>query len=288
MVVVVRLVRGDLAKQSASALVTSANDALCGNDQPLYWRFTSRKNVDGAVREAGGPRLREACLALKALTPTPVEEGGPRRDISRWEQTAKRGASATQRCAPGDAIATRAFGALDADHVIHAVAPDSEFMYEGHYQGRPDGDKDRAYSSVPLRILARTYVSVFDRARGLRAASLAVPSLGSGVKGWRPAISAAVALDTLVQNLATGEELFGVVAFVLGDDASWVAWTRTARLLLGPAHDDTTLADQAIWHLSAVDLSADLDLSLVPELLPRPRAKSGWAGDYWKPTNNGW
>ena len=37
-----RLIKGDISRVSANAIVTSANDALCGNDQPLYWRFTNR------------------------------------------------------------------------------------------------------------------------------------------------------------------------------------------------------------------------------------------------------
>ena len=37
-----RLLKGDISRVSANAIVTSANDALCGNDQPLYWRFTNR------------------------------------------------------------------------------------------------------------------------------------------------------------------------------------------------------------------------------------------------------
>ena len=36
-----RLLKGDISRVSANAIVTSANDALCGNDQPLYWRFTN-------------------------------------------------------------------------------------------------------------------------------------------------------------------------------------------------------------------------------------------------------
>ena len=42
----------------ANAIVTSANDALCGNDQPLYWRFTNQRNVGGAVRKIAGPGPR--------------------------------------------------------------------------------------------------------------------------------------------------------------------------------------------------------------------------------------
>ena len=36
-----RLLKGDISRVGANAIVTSANDALCGNDQPLYWRFTN-------------------------------------------------------------------------------------------------------------------------------------------------------------------------------------------------------------------------------------------------------
>ena len=42
--------RGRLEAQRAGALITSANDALSGNDQPAYWRFEHRHNVDGALR----------------------------------------------------------------------------------------------------------------------------------------------------------------------------------------------------------------------------------------------
>ena len=42
-----RLVKGDISRVCANAIVTSANDALCGNDQPLYWRFTNRAEPCG-------------------------------------------------------------------------------------------------------------------------------------------------------------------------------------------------------------------------------------------------
>ena len=46
----VALRRGRLELQRASALITSANDALVGNLQPDYWRFEGGINVDGALR----------------------------------------------------------------------------------------------------------------------------------------------------------------------------------------------------------------------------------------------
>ena len=190
-----RLLRGDISRAKAGAIITSANDALIGNVNPLYWRFTSRKNVDGAVREAAGPGLRAACLALPEVEAAPYADEEPR-DISRWAETAKRGASATLRCAPGAAVATRAFG-LEADWCVHAVAPDSEFGYEGHYQGMPGirGEEVRARSRPPLARLRGSYESALDICREVGASSVAVPALGAGVKGWAPAVTAALKLE---------------------------------------------------------------------------------------------
>jgi hypothetical protein len=105
--------------------------------------------------------------------------------------------------------------------------------------------------------------------------------LGTGVKGWRPAISAAVGLDALSRHAAAFEE----VHFVLGSDDALVAWRRVATLLLGTAEDDETTT----WLLLPHERRGPLALSTVPELMPKPRAKhTGWAGDHWRPTNAGW
>ena len=156
--------RGDLATFAASCIVTSANDSLVGTLQPTYWRFIARHSVDGKLREAAGPELDEACLQIQAS-----HRIGIRRDITRWTGGVKHGASAPVRytaanpaeaipapclsqkpkpkpsprpspslspranqvrCAAGSAVSTPAFGRLRADHVVHAVAPDSEFGYE--------------------------------------------------------------------------------------------------------------------------------------------------------------
>lgn len=129
--------RGRLEAQRAGALITSANDALCGNDQPAYWRFEHRdNNVDGALRAAAGPALARACLELPR-----VEDSDVRRDIARWPGGCKRGASAPVRCPTGSAVATAASGDLDAAVVVHAVAPDVELTH-GRYSGRYSGSGD--------------------------------------------------------------------------------------------------------------------------------------------------
>ena len=184
-----RLLKGDISRVSANAIVTSANDALCGNDQPLYWRFTNQRNVDGAVRKVAGPGLRDACLALPEIKPV-IHENEEPRDISRWAETAKkRGLSRTLRCAPGRAVATRAFG-LDADWCIHAGAPDSEFGYEGHYQGNIGirGEDVRATSTPPIARLHATYVNAFKVCSQKDARTVALPALGVLANGLGAAL----------------------------------------------------------------------------------------------------
>jgi O-acetyl-ADP-ribose deacetylase (regulator of RNase III) len=141
--------RGDLATSSAGALVTSANDSLVGNLSPTYWRFISRLNVDGSIRKLGGDDLERACLEIE-----PVSSKNVRRDITRWTSGVKKGASACVRCPAGSAISTVATGALQADHVIHAVAPDSEFGYEVCASSRaqtPGSRPDLASMSTAMR-----------------------------------------------------------------------------------------------------------------------------------------
>ena len=293
--------RGDLARARACAIVTSANDALSGNANPNYWRFAQRVNADGRVRALGGPALAAACEALPLLP----SDTAPR-DIQRWESTAKRGVSARVRCRVGAAVATPAFGPLleTTRHVIHAVAPDAEFGYEGHYQGAPGlrGDKR---SAPPLVLLRSAFASALDVASSVGARRVAVASLGAGVKGWRPAISAGVALDavaTMAGAAAPASSSLAVVEFVIGekDDAAWVSWERVARQLLGaPAGGDGACE----WELSPTDTPTDPDASrLVGAACCLPlhqvdafayfakssEPRDGWAGKDWRPTENGW
>ena len=210
---------------------------MVGNEQPLYWRFTSRKNVDGAVREAAGPQLRQACLEFPALAAAVDAMEEEPRDISRWAETAKRGSSTTLRCAPGAAVVTRGFG-LDCDWCVHAVAPDSEFGYEGHYQGQPGirGEEVRARSSPPLRRLRQTYEAALAACHRRGAETAALPALGAGVKGWRPSISAAMCLDALCRDAERGR--FAEVSVVLGSDDAWVAFGKAFSALVGDADEE--------------------------------------------------
>ncbi|MFB7599907.1 O-acetyl-ADP-ribose deacetylase [Streptomyces sp. NPDC056160] len=81
-----RLVRGDITRQHADALVNAANSSLLGGG-----------GVDGAIHRRGGPAILEECRALRA---------------SRYGRGLP----------TGQAVATTA-GALDARWVIHTVGP---------------------------------------------------------------------------------------------------------------------------------------------------------------------
>ena len=206
--------RGDISLARAGAIVTSANDSVVGNASPRYWRFAGRSNADGSVRARAGPELDRACLAFPKIPRTTP------RDVQQWESTAKVGASLHARCSVGRALVTPAFGQLDCEHVIHAVAPDAEDAYDALQYWQ---------NNEPLRLLRETYCSALRAAAEHRAAKVSLAGLGCGVKAWPADVAAAVALDAAVAT--PGPQ---TVEFVLGfDDKVWQRWRSTARQLLG-------------------------------------------------------
>ena len=82
----ITLVKGDITRQSADAIVNAANSSLLGGG-----------GVDGAIHRRGGPAILEECRALRA---------------SRYGKGLRTGL----------AVATTA-GELDARWVIHTVGP---------------------------------------------------------------------------------------------------------------------------------------------------------------------
>src|SRR5688500_12232261 len=80
----IHLVKGDITKQNADAIVNAANSSLLGGG-----------GVDGAIHRAGGPEILNACTAVRN------RQGG---------------------CKTGEAVITTG-GRLKAKYVIHTVGP---------------------------------------------------------------------------------------------------------------------------------------------------------------------
>lgn len=80
----IEIIKGDITKIKADALVNPANTSLLGGS-----------GVDGAIHKAGGKQILEECIAIRN------RQGS---------------------CKTGEAVFTSA-GNLDADYVIHTVGP---------------------------------------------------------------------------------------------------------------------------------------------------------------------
>jgi O-acetyl-ADP-ribose deacetylase len=91
----IELVEGDITAQEVDAIVNAANSSLMGGG-----------GVDGAIHQAGGPAILEACKRIRS-------QQGP--------------------LPAGEAVATTG-GKLKARHVIHTVGP----VWRGGQHGEPE------------------------------------------------------------------------------------------------------------------------------------------------------
>ncbi|MDQ3701301.1 MAG: macro domain-containing protein, partial [Chloroflexota bacterium] len=117
-------------------------------------------------------------------------------------------------CRPGEAKITTA-GRLPARYVIHTVGP--------RYTTDPGG--------APV-VLAAAYRNSLAVAEAHACASIAFPSISTGVFGYPVAEAAAVALQTVGDYLLHAERREGTlheITFVLYDAGTFAAYARALR-----------------------------------------------------------
>jgi O-acetyl-ADP-ribose deacetylase len=115
------------------------------------------------------------------------------------------------RCPTGEARLTGGYR-LKARHVIHAVGP--------RYGARP---RD-------AELLAGAYRASLALATEHGLASIAFPSISTGIFGYPLDLAAPIAIGTVAEYLATHPEI-ALVRFVLWDDETRVAYEYAARKL---------------------------------------------------------
>jgi O-acetyl-ADP-ribose deacetylase len=222
----VRIVRGDLASWSADALCISSSAFLEGTARKGYWKFSGRRNADGAIRQAGGAEFERICNQLAA-------EQAPLK--------------------PGTAIVSRAAGGLNARFVVHCLAPDG--LYGADLQTSTELLQQTYSASIAAASAAGA------RSLALPAIGCGVQGFRPSV-GARAAFQAVRAW----QNSTWGDTQEGAgcnalqaLDFVLFADDVWAAWPAIAVKVLGepdprtgPAEGKANLMDAKMEEYRAV------------------------------------
>jgi O-acetyl-ADP-ribose deacetylase (regulator of RNase III) len=115
-------------------------------------------------------------------------------------------------CPTGSAVATTA-GRLSAQYVFHAVGP----IYRG--------------SAEDERLLQSAYRSCLDLAEQYTIASIAFPSLSTGVYGYPLRLAAPIALRTIIEHIK-GPTSLKQVMMVLFGESSYRAFDEALAKLL--------------------------------------------------------
>ena len=197
----------------ASAIVNAANEQCLGGG-----------GVDGAVHRCAGKRLRLACEALPVVPGTDI------------------------RCATGCAVITRAFGALQTTHVIHAVGP--------NVSGRSDVGDARTDPSL----LGEAYKNSLHLAATAGCGAVAFPAISCGVFGYNLDAAAAVALGSVIESVGPGSVDY--VEFVLYSRHTFDTFVNAAEqdarcvAILGEGGDDAPAPGSAMRKLVEVHSDA--------------------------------
>ena len=115
-------------------------------------------------------------------------------------------------CPTGSAVITGG-GRLKASYVIHAVGP--------RYRGKPEDKK----------LLRAAYLSALNLCTKHAIASIAFPSISTGIYGYPLAEASQIALATVIEYLA-GHHDIACVRFVLFDNITYEQYKKTLKELL--------------------------------------------------------
>ena len=166
-----------------SAIVNAANERCLGGG-----------GVDGAIHKAAGPELRKLCEALPEVAPG-------------------------VRCPTGDAVFTKACGALQSMHVIYTVGPNvSGRRYENDISDR----------TTDPALLPAAYERTFEVASDLGLAAVALPAVSCGVFGYPLADAARIGTRAAVASNIDHVE------FVLYSDDLYDIFANAAEDACGP------------------------------------------------------
>jgi O-acetyl-ADP-ribose deacetylase len=164
------VVVGDITREQVGAIVNAANSTLLGGG-----------GVDGAIHDAGGPEILEACREIRR---TRYPDGLP----------------------PGEAVITTA-GNLPARHVIHTVGP--------IYRRPPTYGSG---SGLQARLLAACYRNSLTLACQHSLTSIAFPSISTGAFGY-PKIEAAGISSRAIKEFLNNDQQIEEVRLVFFHDA---------------------------------------------------------------------
>ena len=176
--------QGDLTRwvppAQPSAIVNAANERCLGGG-----------GVDDAIHKAAGPELRKLCEALPEVAPG-------------------------VRCPTGDAVATKACGALQSTHVIYTVGPNVS------------GRRDVGDATTDPALLPAAYARTFEVAEELGLAAVALPAVSCGVFGYPLADAARIGTRAAVASNIDHVE------FVLFSDDLYDIFATAAEDACGP------------------------------------------------------
>ena len=180
--------QGDLTRwvppAQPSAIVNAANERCLGGG-----------GVDGAIHKAAGPELRKLCEALPEVAPG-------------------------VRCPTGDAVSTKACGALQSTHVIYTVGPN---VSGRRYESDVSGDATTDPAKLPA-----AYRRTFEVASELGLAAVALPAVSCGVFGYPLADAARIGTRAAVASNIDHVE------FVLYSDDLYDIFANAAEDACGP------------------------------------------------------